>query len=283
MPHVHDVTDDQFEQAVLVRSREVPVVVDFWAPWCGPCRMIGPVLEALAAEYDGGFELAKINTDDNPVAASTFGVRGIPHVIAFRDGRLADQFVGALPEADVRAFLKRVIPSAADELTAEGERLAEAGEPEEAQRAFEQAVAAEPAHARARLGLAQLALIRGDLDQVDEHVGHIPVLADERELGDHLVHAAAMVREAQDIGDPDAVQAKHAADPADCEAGYAAGAYHMASGRWREALDAFLAVVTEDRKWRDEAGRKAMLTVFGLLGVHHALSDEYRRKLMLVY
>src|SRR6266568_5562832 len=126
---VHDVAERDFENAVIERSRQMPVVVDFWAPWCGPCRLLGPILESQVGAYGGRIELAKLNTDENPNVAARYRIEGIPAVKAFRDGAVRSEFTGALPEAQVRTFLQQLLPSEADELADAAVRQAYAGDP----------------------------------------------------------------------------------------------------------------------------------------------------------
>src|SRR5436309_4962667 len=156
VPLVLDVGDHDFEREVLERSKSVPVVVDFWAPWCAPCRALGPVLERLAREYAGAFVLARVNVDEAPAVSQAFGIQSIPAVKAFRDGALVAEFVGAQPEAAVRQFLASVLPSEADHLAREGESRAAKSDLDGAGAAFGEALAREPRHARALLGLARV-------------------------------------------------------------------------------------------------------------------------------
>jgi putative thioredoxin len=282
--HVRDISDADFDAAVLARSHEVPVLVDFWAAWCGPCRMLGPVLEKLAEERGGAFELAKLDTDKNPKTAAKFGIRGIPHVMLFKNGRSVDQFVGAKPEEAVRTFLNRHCPSAADQHMAAAQQHLAAGDQAAAEKALKEALSANPGHAGANLAMARLALHRRDAAAVQAHIARIPAQAPERDQAAYIEQAATLMASVLDgdgTSDEDTLAARVAETPGDHAARYALGVHHLAAGRYREALDAFLEVVERDRKWQDQAARKAMLTVFGLVGVRDPLADEYRRKLMI--
>lgn len=259
------------------------MVVDFWAPWCGPCRVLGPLLEKLVGEFGGAFILAKVNSDESPSLAARYGVRGIPNVQVFKDGRVVDRFVGALPEHRVREFLRANCPSEADRLVDEGRRLGAAGDREGARRSFEQALAQDPRHAAAHLELARMALQDGEPDALERHAAAVPYDAAERAQADSLREAGALVREAGAAEDEETLRRRVEADPGDLEGWYALGARAITAGRHRDALDAFLNIAEADRKWRDEAARKAMLTVFGLVGVRSPLADEYRHKLMFIY
>ncbi len=162
---VIDVTADTFEQDVILRSKTRPVVVDFWAEWCGPCRALGPVLERLAAEYEGKFGLAKINIDEEQALASSFGVQSIPLVVAFRDGKAANHFLGVLPEEEVKAFVDGLMPTEADHLTEQAAALA-ASDPAQAETLYRQALG-ENGPVAARLGLARLLAERGETAEIE--------------------------------------------------------------------------------------------------------------------
>jgi putative thioredoxin len=172
-----DVTDDTFEEAVLKRSFEVPVVVDLWAPWCGPCKTLGPILEQVIGATDGTVELAKVNVDENPTVSSSFKVQSIPAVFAVRDGAVVDQFIGAQPEAEIRAFIERLVPvrSEADLLAAVG---ADAGAEEPLRRALQ----LEPDHPVAVPALAALLIARGDSEEATSLLGRLPETPETRRL-----------------------------------------------------------------------------------------------------
>src|SRR5262245_36113043 len=208
---VIDVGDEDFEAAVVTRSRTVPVVVDFWAPWCGPCRTLGPVLERLAREHAGAFVLAKVNVDEAPAVAGVFRIQGIPAVKAFRDGAVVAEFVGAQPEAAVRQFLTAILPTEADRLAEEGAAHAAAGDAEAARAAFEGALARDPAQARALVGLARQHAAAAETDEalrlLDRVPPGTPVAAEAERL-------AAEVRTKLDgAGDESALRGRLAANP----------------------------------------------------------------------
>ncbi|MGA2519385.1 MAG: tetratricopeptide repeat protein [Acidimicrobiales bacterium] len=179
-----DVTDDTFEQDVLVRSEQVPVVVDLWAPWCGPCRTLGPILESVVGAKEGSVELVKVNVDENPRVSSTFQVQSIPAVFAIRDRQIVDGFVGALPEPQVAAFVDRLVPtpSEADRLVAVGDEAS-----------LEQALELEPDHPGAVLGMARLLLGRGDTSEALGILARIPETAESRQLAAEARLAAQQV------------------------------------------------------------------------------------------
>ena len=235
-----EVTDADFEQEVLERSAELPVLVDFWADWCQPCHMLTPVIEKAVAAHDGEVELAKLDVDSNPATAARFGVRGLPTVKAFRDGNVVDEFTGAQPAAVVERFIDELVPSEADE-------LAESDDEDALRRALE----LDPGHTGARRRLGRLLLRRGETEEALELLDDLP--------GDFV--ADGLAARARLAGDPELDAAFDAWDRGDF-----AGAL--------EGLQAALA----DPERRDLV-RRVMVAIFTELGADHPLAREYRRRL----
>ncbi len=277
---IFDVGDADFEREVLVRSCETPVVVDFWAPWCGPCRQLGPVLERLADEQRGAFALARIDVDRAPRTAQRFGVRSIPAVVGIRDGKIAASFVGAQPESAVRSFLAQLLPSEADRLADAGVARLEAGDLAGGETRLREALERDPRHGRALLALARLLAARDELDEaldLVERVVPVGALAAER---DQLAAALRMHRAGG--GDLDALRARVAADPEALAPRLDLGRALAAQGCHEEALALLLRVVEADPHFADDAARKAMLDVFEVLGAEHPLTQSFRPELARV-
>jgi putative thioredoxin len=275
---VIDVSERTFEQDVLARSREVPVVVDFWAPWCGPCRVLGPVLERLATEAHGAFVLAKVNVDENQRLAAMFQVQGIPAVKAFRHGQPVDEFTGALPESQVRAWLKRIVPSEADAIIAAAGAL-EATNPQEAEARYRVALGADPTNQTGLFGLGRLLLLRGEVEGrmlLNEVAAGTPYYTRAQgllSLGDLL---------GAEPGDPARLAAQVERDPSDLEGRFQLAAALVRHQHYAEAMDHLLAIVERDRTFRDDGARKALLGIFALLGDDDPLTGQYRRALTSV-
>jgi putative thioredoxin len=272
-----DVGDETFEREVLERSRATPVVVDFWAPWCGPCRTLGPVLERLAREHAGAFVLAKVNVDEAPAVAEAFAIQSIPAVKGFRDGVLVAEFVGAQPEAAVRQLLAALLPTEADRLARDGAACAAAGDLAEAERLFGAALAKDGRQPHALLGLARLhaaARREGDaLTLLDRILPSAPVGREAERL------AAELRMRLDGAGDVDALRGRVAADAGDLAARLALGRALAALRRYEEALAELLEVVHRNRHFEDDAARKAMLDVFELLGARDPVTERYRSAL----
>jgi putative thioredoxin len=276
-----EVSDADFDVEVLERSHELPVLVDFWAQWCGPCRMLGPVLEQIADENEGRFELAKVDTDACPRAASRYGIRSIPAVKLFVGGKVVAEFVGALPGGTIRKFLDEHLPSEADAKVEEGRAALVAGDPRAARAALEAALQLDPGHPEAHLGLARLAFDEDDAAGVEQHVDAIDLAVPARAKAEFLKKALVFHRERDALGGRAAAEARVAADAKDLDAWYALGCGLALEHRWQESLDAFFESIMQKPKYRDAAAHKAVLVVLGLLGRDHELTDPTQRKLQI--
>jgi putative thioredoxin len=253
-PVVIDATDQDFMESVVEESRRRPVVVDLWASWCGPCRTLGPILEKVAEDHGGDFLLAKLDVDANPYTAGQFGVQSIPTVIAFRDGKAVDGFIGALPEPMVREFVGKLLPSEADR-EAEAARAEEReGDLDDAEAKYREALQTDAANREARLGLGRVLAETGRDDEARQTL--MPLLPDPEA---ERVLAGVEVRSWANGSEP----------------GTLASAKRLAAkGEYRRALDGMLGALHDDPD-----ARQAMLEVFAVLGDEDPLVSEYRRKL----
>ncbi|MGD9933096.1 MAG: thioredoxin [Dehalococcoidia bacterium] len=271
---VLDVTDANFATHVLESSRSRAVVVDFWAPWCGPCRVLGPVIEKVAAEYGDDVSLAKLNTDENPRTATQYRIQGIPAVKAFRDGKVVAEFTGAVPEPQVRAFFAKLAPSPAEKAAKEAERLAMSGDSVAAEQQFRAVLAQSPGNADAIVGLAQILVARGDREEASALVERAPADRRAKVLKHRLFLDDFAGRHGAEDLRGEAMQA-----PSDPRARYRLGVMLAAGAQYEAALDELLESVRIDRAFADGAARKAALAVFDILGPESPITREYQRRL----
>lgn len=282
-PHIAAVTRADFEKQVIERSHTVPVLVDFWAAWCGPCRMLEPVLARLVEHYDGKLFLAKVNTDEEQELAQTYGIRGIPALKLFRHGRLAGELVGVQPEGTLRELVDRFVPTPADDELARATNLAQAGELEPAIKVLRQALERHPQHVGVRLELVRLLSRDGGAPDEAARARESRQLLDAllvRAAGEPEVEALRarieLLQAAAGAPSADELERQVSAHPDDSGARLQLGARLALAGKYEPAMVQLLELVRRDRAWGDDAGRRTLLAVFTLLGPRDPLVARYR-------
>lgn len=279
-PNLVAVTAQNFQEVVLEGSYDRPVLVDFWADWCAPCRALMPILAKLADEFGGRLLVAKLNTEEEQALAAQFGIRSLPTVQLFKDGRPVDQFMGALPEAQVRAFLEPHLPRQSDPtIDAISARLIQ-GDLVGAQTKLDQARAQDPDNPRLFLAEVQIKAARGDIQGAEAQLDRVPIdLAKDPEV----LALRGQLRFANLVATaPPAAElaARLAVNPRDSEASYLLAAWQAVNGDLEAALAELLALLKRDRSYGEDAARKAMILIFDLLGGEGPLVSSYRAKML---
>jgi putative thioredoxin len=284
-PYVKDSSLETFAADVLDASRDVPVIVDFWAPWCGPCKQLGPVLEKAVNDAKGAVRLVKVNIDENQEIARQLRIQSIPTVYAFRNGQPVDGFMGAIPESQIRAFVQQLSgghggPDHAAEILAAAEESFAAGDIGSAAQAFAHVLQDEPGHPKAVAGLARCYLKSGDLERAKTTLQLVrPDGAGDEAI--RAVEAELRLREqaAESAGDLEPLRVRLEADPADHQARYDLALALDGQGDRDAALGQLLELVRRDRKWNEEAARKHLLTLFDAMGPADPRTIDARRRL----
>ena len=286
---VKDVTTATFKADVLNASQRQPVLVDFWAPWCGPCKQLAPVLEKAVADSKGKVTLVKMNIDDHPQIAGQLGIQSIPAVIAFEKGQPVDGFMGALPESQVRGFIERLVgPLAADAdaIIAEAEAATAAGDAEGAAALYARVLTEEETNPKAIGGLARLHVEAGDLDQAKAVLSMAPPPAPGKEPHAAIAAALAAVQlaeQAASVGDLGPLTARISSNPDDHQARLDLAIALNAKGDRTGAADHLLEIVKRDRKWNEDAARKQLLQFFEAWGLMDPAAVAARRKLSSIW
>jgi putative thioredoxin len=280
---IKDATDASFMADVIDASGAQPVIVDFWAPWCGPCKTLGPALEKAVKAAKGAVRMVKVNIDENPRIATQLRIQSIPTVYAFDQGQPIDGFQGALPESQVKAFVERLAgpagPTEVDDLLAIAAESLEAGDPAGAMQAYAAVLQAEPDNVKAVAGLARCYLAGGDAERAEEIVAMAP--ADSKDPDLASVRAALKLAGASAASSAEArpFEARLAADPNDHEARFELAKLLAGQGRFQAAADHLLSLMEKDRSWNEDAARKQLLTVFEAAGPTSEVAKTGRRRL----
>jgi len=281
---IKDSSERTFMADVIEASREVPVLVDFWAPWCGPCKQLTPILEKVVREAKGAVKLVKINIDENQRIAQQMRIQSIPAVFAFRNGQPVDGFMGALKESDVREFIKRlggdaVGASPVEELLAIADEAVKVDDLATAAQAYGQILQEDPQNPIALAGLARCYLASGDIERAKQTLAIVPPEFQTHEAIVAIQAQLKLADQANAAGDVGALEAKSKADPNDHQARLDLAVALAARGKSEEAITEILEAIRRDRNWNEGAARKQLLTLFEALGAADPAVREGRRKL----
>jgi len=278
-PYIFEGTPDNFHDLVIQGSHDVPVLVDFWAAWCNPCQMLMPIVTRLAEQYQGKLRLVKVNSDEQQALAAQFGVRNLPTLKLFRNGKVVEEIMGAQPESSLRELLDQYIERESDHVATQAMHLAQAGKLDEAMSLLQQAMNDDPDNQRIPLDLARLTVMTGDYDGAQSMISKLPAAQRETPEARELVAQMHFARIILDSPEPRELASNIEKDPADLDSRQRLAAWLALEGDYEAALLQLLEIMKTDPGWDEDAGRKGMLTVFELLGGEGELVARYRRQM----
>jgi putative thioredoxin len=278
-PNIFDTTAERFMSDVVERSKRQAVAVDFWAPWCGPCRALTPLLEQLVTHYAGGLAVARVNTDAEPAIASQFGIRSIPDVRIFRDGRMVDGFVGVQPLGRLQALFDRYVLPPSDGSREEAERLLESGDAQQAVARLRQLLTKDPSNAALSINLADALVRDGKLEEAEQLLANLPANAGASKEADAVRARLQLTRDAATAQELDTL--RRASERPDAPLGdfYRLAAHEILRGDAGLGLELLLTILRRDRRFQDGLAQRALLQAFALLGDDDEHVAQTRRKM----
>jgi putative thioredoxin len=283
---IKDSDSRNFMKDVIEASRDQPVVVDFWAPWCGPCKQLGPIIERVVRAAGGKVRLVKINIDESPELAQQLRIQSIPMVYAFHQGQPVDGFAGALPESQIKAFIERLAgpvgPSPVETALEQAKGAVAAGQLDIARQLYERVLGAEPENPEALAGAARCQIATGRLAAARELLERVPTQHANHVEVDGARAALSLAEEAGTLPDPNALKSRLQASPDDHAARLDLATSLFLRGQVEAAIDELLSIVRKDREWQDQAARKQLIKFFEALGPNHPVTVAGRRKLSAV-
>lgn len=278
-PYIHNVSAQNFQVLVIENSLKQPVLVDFWADWCEPCKTVMPMLAKLAEEYAGKFILAKVDTEQEKELAAHFSIKSLPTMKLFVKGQVADERIGVIPESEVRAFIDAFITSESDKIVRAAMQALDEGRAEDALALMNQALAKDPENADLKISIAKIVAAQGDRDSA---LALLDSLSDEDNKKDEAVKLRAEIEVAKQLENAPAlpeIEQRLSDDPKDLEALLQKSRHLSASADYDEAMECLLKIMTVDRQFEDDLGRTSLISLFDLLGGEHPSVQKYRRKM----
>lgn len=276
---VVDVNQSNFEEIVLNAPDERVIIVDFWAPWCSPCRMLGPILEQVVASFHGEVVLAKVNVDENQSLAMQYRVQGIPAVKFFQGGKVVDEFTGALPEQDIQRRLESFVSTQSDERLTKAQSFWDGGALDLAEAQYKEILKDDPGQVDAKLALAKIQLEKHELTKAYEYAKSIEIGEKHHEEAQGIMNHISFLKECGEDTSKTELKKKLEADEGDLDARYHLACCYAAEEEYQLALEEFLTVLKKDKKYKDGAAKDAMVRIFTIIGQRSQLADDYRDKM----
>lgn len=278
-PYVFEGTPENFQQLVIEKSREIPILVDFWASWCNPCQMLMPIVIHLAEEYQGKFHLVKVNSDEQQALAAQFGVRSLPTLKLFLNGEVVEEIMGAQPEPVLRQILDQYIEMQVNPKVLEAQELLEQGHQDRAYQLMQQAHEEEPQNQQITRDLIRLTIMIGEYEKAESMIQALP--REDRDTPEMnelkaQIQFAAIIRQSPE---PDILEEKINADPDDLESRHQLAAWRVLENNYEAALELLLGIMKKDLGWQDDTARKSMLAIFDMLPGESDLLSKYRRQM----